>query len=1130
MSTQEPNLPYGTPGEATGETTAERLRAFALNDDARERVSAFAAKYWEIASYAALFISAVILRFYNLGARAMHHDESLHGFFGYGHTKWLNDWAWFGNADPYRHEPFMHGPFQFIGSGTLMWLFGDGEYQARLLAAVMGTAMVVMPFLFRKQLGTFGALAAATFIAFSPTLVYYSRFTREDIYTAFWTLGIVIFMWRYLDTKQNKFLFLLAGFMAGSFCTKETTYMTIGAFTLFVNYMMAMHIADAMRAQDKNMTTLQYALRVALVFPIAWAVAVFWPFMENWRAKYKLIEPPAVATLLVIMGTLAVPMYAAAAQIPLGETWQLRAGGDNLSRIASEEREFAYAVMTLLIGASITLGVLWRPKLWAITAACFWVPFILLSTTFFSNGWGFFSVLWGSMDYWISQQDVARGNQPEYYYFVTIPVYEFLTLGLSVAAIAYYGIRGSMSRAMFVGAGALLIVALLAIEPFGPSWLQSFIRWEIAKASVLHVLIPFTIVIVGIMLLPMEQLNRFLIFWVLVTAFSLTVASEKMPWLNVHIAVAMCVLGGKLVGDVLANSDLKADLPKLERIAPFFYAGAASALSIVVFVIVGPFSIASFGAWALAIVAGVAVYWAFAGYSPRTAAQVALVGACAAFTVFSLRAAVLASWGHPDNPYIGSTGLATRDYGEVPTELLVYTQTSGDIPVLRDRLAEYSRKTGLGNNQPVVVDSTDGFTWPWAWYLRNYTDVAYAEVKNDYVPKPGAVLFVSNAQGQLNSLAGKYEPGIQYHHRRWFPEEYRGDGGVYTTHDFFGDLVSIDGLSYWLDFWVRRTLPAAEPGRVDGVAYFPTGAGLSPSEPAGPTVRTEGNQIVIGGTGTANGELQGPSDVALDAQGNIYVADTGNGRIVKYNAQGEFQAVAGGFTSPDIAFNQPWSIAVANDGAVFVADTWNHRIMKLGPDLKLVDEWGRGGQPDPGGDPFELFGPRDIIVTGNGNVMITDTGNSRIIEYTADGDFVRQFGRSGTGGSAEELSEPVSIAVSAAGDIYVVDFWNKRIVVMDSSFALKQTIDVGAWGSQAVTDRAYIALLPDGRVIATDPEHGKVLVFGADGSAAGSYDLPLNTGAAFGRPVGIATDGTSVFVADSGGNVVRKIPLAEIAP
>ncbi len=1127
MSTQDPELPYGT--------TGERLRAFAMNDDARERVSAFASKYWEIASYGALVIMAAILRFFNLGARAMHHDESLHGVYSYGFTKWLT-WdgignvAWLpGGERPYHHEPFMHGPFQFIGNGILMSIFGDGDYQARLLAAIMGTAMVFMPFLLRKQLGTFGALAAAAFIAFSPTLAYYSRFTREDIYTAFWTLGIVIFMFRYLATSENKYLFLLGGFMAASFCTKETSYMTIGAFTMFVNYMMAMHVADAMRAQDKHMSDLGYAGRVVLVFPFAWAIAVFWPFIENWRARYKLDESPPVATLLVVMGTLAAPMYAAALQIPLGKTWQLRAEGGDLTHVNDAERSFAYAVMILLIGASATMGLFWRPKLWLMAAASFWIPFTLLSTTFFANMAGFPSVLWGSMDYWISQQDVARGNQPEYYYFVTIPVYEFVTLGLSIAAIAYYGIRGSASRAMFVGAAALTIVALLALQPLGPSWMEKLIAKDVVRASVFHVWIPFGIVLLGVMVLPMQHLNRFLIFWVVVTSLALTVASEKMPWLNVHIAVAMAVLAGKLVGDVVGETDLKADLPRLERLAPYFYAASASALSILVFVIVGPFSVASFGAWALAIVAAAAVYWAFTGYSRRTAVQVALVGLVAAFSVFSVRAAVLASWGHPDNPYVGGSEVATRDYGEVPIELLVYTQTSGDIPILRDRIAQYARESGKGNRLPIVVDSTDGFTWPWAWYLRDFKDVAYQELNNDYVPKPGAVLLVGQGHAQLNNLAGAYEPGIPYHHRRWFPEEYRGDNGVYSTHDFFRDLTSVDGLSYWLDYWVRRTLPATEPGRVDGVAFFPKGAGFV-SKPTGPTVRTEGSQLVIGGTGSADGLLQGPSDIALDAQGNIYVADTTNGRIAKYDAQGVFQAVVGGFTAPDVTFNQPWSLTVADDGTVFVADTWDHKIVKLDSNLKFLKEWGGGGQVEAGGDPMKLFGPREIALTSDGNVLISDTGNNRVIEYTADGEYVRQFGKKGTSGSATDLNEPVSIVTNSAGDIYLADFWNKRIVVLDKDLVLKRSITVDAWGSQATSDRPYMALLPDGRILATDPEHAKILVFAADGTQTSAYDVPKNASAPFSRPVGLASDGTSVFVSDSGGNVVRKIPLAEVAP
>ncbi len=202
--------------------------------------------------------------------------------------------------------------------------------------------------------------------------------------------------------------------------------------------------------------------------------------------------------------------------------------------------------------------------------------------------------------------------------------------------------------------------------------------------SSFHIVLPFLIVLLGIFAFPMDRLNRFLLFWTVITAFALTVAGEKMPWLNVHIALPLAVVAGRFVGQFLESSDLRDDLPPIERLAPFLYAAVASALAILVFVIVGPFSLASAGGWLLAIVAAIAVYWAYTGYSRKTAMQVALSGFVAAFSVFTLRAGVLASWGHPDNPY--KSELASRDYGEVPDELLVYTQTSGDIPVLRDKI------------------------------------------------------------------------------------------------------------------------------------------------------------------------------------------------------------------------------------------------------------------------------------------------------------------------------------------------------------------------------------------------------------------------------------------------------------
>jgi hypothetical protein len=94
--------------------------------------------------------------------------------------------------------------------------------------------------------------------------------------------------------------------------------------------------------------------------------------------------------------------------------------------------------------------------------------------------------------------------------------------------------------------------------------------------------------------------------------------------------------------------------------------------------------------------------------------------------------------------------------------------------------------------------------------------------------------------------------------------------------------------------------------------------------------------------------------------------------------------------------------------------------------------------------------------------------------------------------------------------------------------------------SNAVTDRPYMALLADGRLLVTDPNpcttapqcptatNGKVLVFDTAGKLIASYEPPKEGKSVVERPIGIATDGTSVLVADSAGSVVRKIPLSEI--
>ena len=98
-------------------------------------------------------------------------------------------------------------------------------------------------------------------------------------------------------------------------------------------------------------------------------------------------------------------------------------------------------------------------------------PIVQTGRFFFTNPDGFFSVIWGSLDYWVSQQHERRGDQPDYYYFMTMPVYEFLPLALGVAGGLYYAIRGQMRNALIVAGGAILIVAML-LMPHAPALLR----------------------------------------------------------------------------------------------------------------------------------------------------------------------------------------------------------------------------------------------------------------------------------------------------------------------------------------------------------------------------------------------------------------------------------------------------------------------------------------------------------------------------------------------------------------------------------------------------------------------------------------------------------------------------------
>jgi uncharacterized protein (TIGR03663 family) len=926
---------------------------------------------------------AFLLRMHDLGVRALHHDESLHAVYSYKLF----------TGQGYIHDPMMHGPFQFHAKALMYFLFGDNDVTARLAEVLLGTGIVALAYTLRAELGRRGAMAAAVMFTVSPCLLYFSRFSREDILFGFHTFLMICGLLGYVRTRQVRWLYAGSVGLALAFSTKESVYLM--GF-------------------------------LVVSFAALWIAGELVRYRRSDLLRIVLGVPPLVALNCVL----------------------------------------------------IVVGI------------C-----VVLFTTFFTNPRGIATGIWGSLDYWLQQQGVNRGDQPVYYYMMLTPVYEYVTLGLALAGVVYRAIR--TGRDTIVAAILTVVFALLtAVSGSGGTGALPFAVIALLAATYAMRGRPF---------------QQFVVFWTGAIFLGLSVSGEKMPWLEVHIALPLALLAAITVDDAVAALRGRGAASWLRPVAGAAVLGFAAAALVL--------ASDRFG-WALpataaAVALGIAAVVALA--VRRATAPLAGAAAVALFLAFLAPLSVRAA------------GVAAYEHGDIPVEMLVYTQTTPELVQIKHEVDEYARESGLGLDVPIIVDDGgEGFTWPWAWYLRDYHNVSYPDLatyQNNQsliasLPPNGIVLAALANSGIPQTNPGVYGPGQRYKHRWWFPEDYRGT----TTSKFFGWLRDPSHWKLWGNYFLHR-IPPGPLGSTDGVAFFPAGwtpgqgvAGQAQTAPA-PTTGPDG-RILSGGVGVGPGQFQRPAGLAVDAQGNVWVADSLNGRVQKLGPDGRFQAM---LMSPQ-RFREPWGVAVDRDGNVYVADTWNHRIQKFDRDLKLVATWGQPPQPNetnPG--PLDLYGPRSIAIDGDGNLWVTDTGHSRLVKFSPDGKPLGTFGGPGTGPG--QFQEPVAVAIAPDGDILVSDAWNGRVQRFDASFGYKGEFQVDGWSQdRGIENKPYLAVAPDGTVYVTVPDTGQVLRFGADGRAMGAATLTAD-GSGAARPIGVAVDASgNVWVSDGAGNRVIRLP------
>lgn len=179
-------------------------------------------------------------------------------------------------------------------------------------------------------------------------------------------------------------------------------------------------------------------------------------------------------------------------------------------------------------------------------------------------------------------------------------------------------------------------------------------------------------------------------------------------------------------------------------------------------------------------------------------------------------------------------------------------------------------------------------------------------------------------------------------------------------------------------------------------------------------------------------------DLTLDAQGNAYVADW-NTFIRKITPSGVVSSIAGsgqpGYQDGPGAtakFSLIWGMAVDQQGNVFVADAGNNCIRKIAAGQVSTFAGGTEGYADGSGTAAQFRSPKGLAIDGQGNLFVGDELNHRIRKITPSG-VVSTLAGSGTRGSADgrgsaaQFSRPVGIAVTQQGDLYVADAGNNRI-------------------------------------------------------------------------------------------------------